>query len=65
MGRKRKPTVDEVRSIREQMEGHVCDLVLQFEDVTGLTVTGISVKHIRKPGFGAKDTIDINIYTEL
>lgn len=63
MSRRRKPTVEDVRNIREQMEGHIADLVIQFEELTGMTVTGVDVRHERKPGFGETEKLDIRINT--
>lgn len=65
MSRKKQPTIAEARSLREQMEGHICDLVIQFEDMTGMTVTRIDVSRERKPGFGSKETMDVTIHTKL
>ena len=58
-------TIAEVRSLRTQVEGHICDLVIQFEEITGLRVVGIRVSHDRKPGFMETDTISIDLETEL
>lgn len=63
MSRRRQPTISDARSLREQMEGHICDLVIQFEEITGMTVTGVDVKHERKPGFGETERLDIRINT--
>lgn len=60
---RKKPTVEDARTLREQMEGHICDLVIQYEELTGLTVTGVEVRHERKPGFGEKDRLDIRVNT--
>lgn len=63
--KKRAPTVQEVRSLREQAEGHVFEVILQFEEITGLRVTEIRVERHRPAGFGATETMTVNIITKL
>lgn len=62
---RKKPTIAEARSLREQMEAHIFEVVRDYESLTGLTVTGINIHRERKPGFGAKETMEINVNTEL
>lgn len=54
-----------MRSLREQAEGHVFEVVLQFEEITGLRVTEIQVERHRPAGFGATETMTVNIITKL
>lgn len=51
-------------SLREQTEVYLFDLISEFEQVSGLTVNRVEIKHHRGVGFGAKDTMEINIITE-
>ena len=58
-------TVIEARSLREQLQGYIYDIVDEFEKTTGMTVTGIEVHHIRKAGFEEKEKLIITAHTEL
>lgn len=58
------PTIPEARTLREQAEERIFDVLMQFEDITGLQVTGISISRYRPAGFGAHETMEINIKTE-
>ena len=51
-------------SLREQTEIYLFEIINEFEQVSGLTVNRVEVKHHRGVGFGAKDTMEINIITE-
>ena len=68
MPRKKKdsqPTVEEIRSMKEQVEAYVFDAIMEFERISGLRIDGIDIKRHRPAGFGAKDTIEINLRIEL
>ena len=68
MPRKKKnqqPTIEDVRTLREQAEGYIFDVVSEFESISGLTVTGISISRKRPVGFGSKPYVEIKIETEL
>ena len=44
MPRKKKnqqPTIEEVRTLREQAEGYIFDVVSEFESISGLTVKSV------------------------
>lgn len=62
---KKKPTIIEARTLREQLQDYIREIVEDFEAVTGMTVKWIDVKHERKPGFGEKERISINAELEL
>lgn len=68
MPRKKKnqqPTIEEVRTLREQAEGYIFDVISEFESISGLAVTGISISRKRPVGFGSKPYVEIKIETEL
>ena len=68
MPRKKKnqqPTIEDVRTLREQAEGYIFDIVSEFESISGLTVTGIGISRKRPVGFGSKPYMEIKIETEL
>ncbi len=65
MPRRRKPTVEEVRSLREQLEREVYMLTLEFEEISGMQVTRIDITRERKIGFGAKPEMKIDITLDL
>ena len=60
MPRRKKPQL----SLREQTEVYLFEIINEFEQVSGLSVSRIDVKHHRGIGFGARDTIEVNIITE-
>ena len=64
MSRKKKETVVETRSLREQTEAYLFDLISEFEQISGMKVERIDVKHYRSIGFGAKETMEVNIITQ-
>ena len=51
-------------SLREQTEIYLFEIINEFEQVSGLSVSRIDVRHHRGIGFGAKDSIEVNIITE-
>ena len=63
--KKREPTIEEVRTLREQAEGYIFDVISEFESISGLTVTGISISRKRPVGFGTKTYVEIKIETEI
>lgn len=63
--KKREPTIEDVRTLREQAEGYIFDVVSEFESISGLTLTGISISRKRPVGFGSKPYVEIKIETEL
>jgi len=65
MGRKRKPTVDEVRSLREQLEEYIFHGVTEFEELTGLAVTGVDIRRERKAGFGETEKMIVDVNTKI
>ena len=65
MSRKKKETVVETRSLREQLNDYIKEIVVDFEDATGMTIKWIDIRHIRKPGFGEKERVEIDVHTEL
>lgn len=52
------------RPLRQQVEEYVFECVLEFEQISGMKVSRIDVIHHRGIGFGAKDSIEINLITE-
>lgn len=65
MGRKKQTTVEETRTLREQFQDYIKDLVMEFEAATGMKVNWIDVKHTRKPGFESKDETIIEAHLDL
>ena len=63
--RKKQPTIEDVRTLREQAEGYIFDVISELESISGLTVTGISISRKRPVGFGTKPYMEIKIETEL
>ena len=63
--KKNQPTIEEVRTLREQAEGYIFDVISEFESISGLAVTGISISRKRPVGFGSKPYVEIKIETEL
>lgn len=51
-------------SLREQVEAYVFDGIAEFEQLSGIRVERIEIKHHRGIGFGAKETMEVNIITE-
>lgn len=44
-----------------QAEGHIFDVIMQFEEITGIQVTGIKITRHRPAGFGAQETVAIDL----
>ena len=69
MPRKKKhetpPTVEDVRSMKEQVEAYVFDAVMEFERISGLRVDRIDIKRHRPAGFMTTETMEINLITEI
>lgn len=65
MSKKKKEPVIETRSLREQLQDYIREIVVEFEAATGMTVKWIDVKHHRRAGFGEQDRIEIEAHTEL
>jgi len=61
---RRKKQLEPEPSLREQAEGHIFQVVVQFEEITGMKVSRIDIVHRRGMGFGAKDTMEVNIIAE-
>ena len=59
------PTVEEIRSLREQLQGYIYDIVDEFEVQTGMRVSEIEVQHVCKIGFGEKPRLVITAHLEL
>lgn len=65
MPRKRKPTIDEIRTLREQLHYHIADIIGEFEEITGVRVLRIDIIRERKIGFGAKEETKIDATIDL
>lgn len=65
MPRKKKPTVEGVRSLRQQLEYHIFNLVVEFEDLSGVKVRRVDISRERKIGFERKETVTIDIDLDL
>ena len=63
--KKQQPSVDELKSLREQLQDYIYDIVNDFEQQTGMTVVAIDVLHVRKPGFGEEERLIIKAHTEI
>lgn len=63
--RKKQPTIEDVRTLREQAEGYIFDVISELESISGLTVTGIRIGRKRPVGFETKPYMEIKIETEL
>lgn len=63
MPRKKKQP-ETTLSLREQTEAYLFDLISEFEQISGMKVERIEVKHYRNIGFGAKETMEVNIITQ-
>ena len=61
--KKGEPTVEEVRSLREQVEAYIFEGIAEFEQISGLQVERIDIRHYRPAGFGSKDMMEVNIKT--
>ena len=52
------------KTVCEQTEEYLRQLIIDFELITGMHVAKIEVTHRRPIGFGAKEALDVNIITE-
>ena len=52
------------RPLREQVEEYIYEGIAEFEAISGVKVSRIDVIHHKGIGFGAKDSIEINLITE-
>lgn len=59
--RKKQP---DPRSLKEQIEAYIFEGVAEFEQISGVRVERIEVKHYRSIGFGGKDIMEVNLITE-
>ena len=60
-----RPTIDEVRSLKYQLEEEVFNLASSFEDITGVYIRRIEISRERKIGFFEKDTMKIDITLDI
>lgn len=44
-----------------QAEGHIFDVIMQFEEITGIKVTGVKVTRHRPAGFEAKEIMSVEL----
>ena len=51
-------------SLKEQIEAYLFQGIAEFEQVSGVKVERVEVKHHRTIGFGAKEIMEVNIITE-
>ena len=54
----------ESRPLKEQIEEYIFEGSVEFEQLSGLQVDRIEVKHHRPAGFGAKPIMEVNIIVE-
>lgn len=59
--RKKQP---DPRSLKDQIEAYLFDGIAEFEELSGLKVERVEVIHRRSIGFGAKETMEVNIITQ-
>lgn len=52
------------RPLKDQVEEYLFEGIAEFEAISGLRVERVEVTHHRGIGFGAKDTMEVNIITE-
>lgn len=50
--------------LKDQIEQYIFDGIVEFEQLSGLKVERVEVIHRRGIGFGAKETMEVNIITE-
>lgn len=50
--------------LKDQIEAYLFAGIAEFEELSGLKVERVEVIHRRGIGFGAKDTMEVNIITE-
>jgi hypothetical protein len=64
MPRKKKTNDEPMPSLKEQVERYIFEGISEFEQVSGLKVERVEIKHHRAIGFGAKPVMEVNIITE-
>lgn len=62
MSTKKKKADD--RPLKDQVEEYIAIGIMEFEQLSGIRVERIDIKHHRSIGFGAKDTMEVNLITE-
>ena len=50
--------------LKDQIEQYIFDGIFEFEQLSGLKVERVDVIHRRGIGFGAKETMEVNIITQ-
>lgn len=50
--------------LKDQIEHYIFDGIVEFEQLSGLRVERVEVIHRRGIGFGAKETMEVNIITQ-
>ena len=50
--------------LKDQIEQYIFDGIVEFEQLSGLKVERVEVIHRRGIGFGAKETMEVNIITQ-
>lgn len=50
--------------LKDQIEQYIFDGIVEFEQLSGLKVERVEIIHRRGIGFGAKDTMEVNIITQ-
>lgn len=50
--------------LKDQIEQYIFDGIVEFEQLSGLRVERVEVIHRRGIGFGAKETMEVNIITQ-
>lgn len=50
--------------LKDQVEQYIFDGIVEFEQLSGLKVDRVEIIHRRGIGFGAKDTMEVNIITQ-
>lgn len=64
MPRKKKTEEAPMASLKEQIEAYLFQGIAEFEQVSGIKVERVEVKHHRTIGFNAKEIMEVNIITE-
>ena len=59
----RKKKQFDPRPLKDQVEEYLFDGIMEFEQISGLKVDRVEVIHHKGIGFGAKDTMEVNIIT--
>ena len=50
--------------LKDQIEQYIFDGIVEFEQLSGLKVERVEIIHRRGIGFGAKETMEVNIITQ-